>query len=482
VPRPNVLLVHTDQQRFDALGTVTDEIHTPNLDRLAAEGVRFERYFVNNPVCMPSRESYMTGQYPSQLGILYQGIPLPEDVPTLPDMLANYGYTSANLGKLHFLPHGNRYHDDIHPDYGFDQIEISDEPGPYPDAYRAWVKGKAPDQLDTISVGLPPLARKFQDITQTEDDIEHPELRFPKRPVPFEADADLTHTAFVAERTLDFLDRHRHDQPFLCVSGFYSPHSPWVVPQEYLDLYDPDDLTIPSYPAEAERRREEIADEPDDSPDWMEKPRYTDAELRRARHGYYAMVSEVDHHVGRILDRLDELGLRDNTVVMFTSDHGEYLGEHLRYGKGWPGHDASSRVPFVVRWPEGVHDPGRTVEGIVEAVDLVPTILDCVDVQAPPHLIGESVRPALAGREFGGRESALLETYQGTAVRTDRYRYAVDDEGEESLFDLDADFGAYRDVADDPDYGEALGEVRHHLLDRLISLNIDSERKREWRS
>src|SRR3712207_3030163 len=132
--RPNILIVYTDQQRWDALGANGNhDIKTPNLDRLAAEGVNFTHHVVQNPVCMPSRVSFLTGQYPSTLRTTHMGVPVPADTLTLPRMLKNYGYVSANIGKLHFLPHANRDHRAVHPDYGFDQLEISDEPGCYED-------------------------------------------------------------------------------------------------------------------------------------------------------------------------------------------------------------------------------------------------------------------------------------------------------------------------------------------------------------
>ncbi|MFB6218767.1 MAG: sulfatase [Halobacteriaceae archaeon] len=455
MPRPNLLLLHTDQQRWDALGAAgNDEIHTPNLDRLAGGGVSFSRYFVNAPVCMPSRASYLTGQYPSQLRQYSNGIPLPEGTETLATMLGGRGYHTANLGKLHFLPHANRDHRERHPSYGFDHLEISDEPGCYEDAYRAWVRRRAPDQLGDVSVGLPPATGTWQSV-MGDDDISHPDERFPKRPVPFAADADLTHTAFVAERTIEYLREHREDR-FCCVTGFYSPHSPWVVPQRFLDIYDPEAFDIPDYPPEADRP----------------EGRFTEAERRRGRHGYYAMVSEVDYHVGRILDEIDELGLRENTLVAFTSDHGELLGEHCRYGKGWPCYDSIARVPLLLRWP-GEVPAGETDDGIAEAVDLLPTLLDAAGVQAPPHLLGESL---LGDRE--GRSSALTEAGQGKALRTDRFRYVRARDGEEHLYDIEADPREYEDLADErPD---RVAAMRGRLLDRLLAVDAGAERDRTW--
>lgn len=227
MPRPNILFINTDQQRWDALGANgNDEIHTPNLDALAEAGVNFSRHFVQNPVCMPSRASFLTGQYPSQLGIFRMGAPVPTDTETLPRLLSGYGYTSANIGKLHFLPHSNRDHRQRHPAYGFDELEIADEPGCYPDAYRAWVRDKAPDQLDRISVGLPPATKRHQELMGIDDGITHREPRFRREAVPFPANGDLTQAAFVGDRTIDFLRRHHGREPFCCVAGFYSPHSP----------------------------------------------------------------------------------------------------------------------------------------------------------------------------------------------------------------------------------------------------------------
>lgn len=370
--RPNILILYTDQQRWDAVGVNRNpEIKTPNLDRMAGEGLNYDRFFVQNPVCMPSRVSFLSGRFPSQLRITHMAVPVPEDLPTLPHLLRNYGYTSANIGKLHFLPHANRDHRETHPRYGFDHLEISDEPGCYEDAYRAWVRRKAPDQVDKISCGLPPATATWQKTMGIRDPITHPELR-ELRTSPFPGPSHLTHSAFVAEQTIEFLHKRR-EGPFMCIAGFYSPHSPWIAPQEFLDLYDPERLSLPRFPDHIQAKRGE---------------RFSDGALRLARQGYYAMISEVDHYVGRILSCLDEEGLADDTIVIFTSDHGEYLGEFLRYGKWFPGEDCISRVPMIARWRNGIARPGQTVHHIVEAVDVVPTLLQWAGIPIPPHLQG----------------------------------------------------------------------------------------------
>lgn len=462
--RPNILMIYTDQQRWDALGVNGNaDVQTPNLNRLANEGVNFDHYFVQNPVCMPSRVSFLTGQYPSTLGITHMGVPVPEEFVTLPKLLRNSGYCSANIGKLHFLPHANRDHREVHPDYGFDHLEISDEPGPYEDAYRAWVRRKAPDQLDYLSVGLPPSAQDWYRMMRVDDPVKHPEERFPKRPVAFPGKEAYTHTAWVADRTIQYLkERAQGGQPFLCIAGIYSPHSPWVAPQRFFDLYDPAQLALPPFPPEADAQRG--------------PGHFDDAELRLARQGYYGMVSEVDYHVGRMLDALAESGLADETVVVFTSDHGEWLGEHLKYGKGYPGHDCVSRVPLLVRMP-GVAG-GRRVSQLVEGVDVIPTLLEGCGVPVPPHLQGQSLVPLMRGSEAPMRDAALMEFTGWKMLRSEAFRYVAHADGREFLYDLKAEWGEYRDVSGRAEYRDALGQHRQMLIQRLIAM--ERPRKKSW--
>jgi arylsulfatase len=469
VRRPNILILYADQHRWDALGcNGNPDVQTPHLDALAREGLTFRRHFVQNPVCMPSRVSFLSGRYPSALGITHMGVPVPQETVTLPRLLKPYGYVCANIGKLHFLPHANRDHRAPHPDYGFDHLEISDEPGCYEDAYRAWVRRKAPQEVQQVSPGLPPLAETWYRTMGVRDPVSHPPQRFPKEALPFRGRSDLTHTAFVAEQSIEFIRTHRH-RPWLCVAGFYSPHSPWVAPQEFLDRYDPRALTLPAFPPHLDQRRAGTD--------------FDEAGLRAARHGYYAMVSEVDHHVGKIMATLADLGLEQDTIVLYTADHGDWLGEHLRHGKGYPAGDAVSRVPLLVRWPAGVRDAGRAVEGIAEAVDVLPTLLESAAIQVPPLVQGRSLLPVLEGQEGDGRPSALTESNGWKSLRTTRYRYVcrLTPEGatatgpgqgaggmEEHLWDVQADPGEYADLAADESCAGALAELRGHLLQRLL--------------
>jgi arylsulfatase len=406
---------------------------------------------VQNPVCMPSRISMLSGQYPSQLKITHMGVPVPEDLPTFSHLFGRCGYTTANIGKLHFLPHVGRDHRILHPAYGFDHLEISDEPGCYEDTYRAWVRQKAPEYLDAISLGLPPATEMWHQLMGIRDGIRHAPVREPKAEA-FPAPSDLTHSAFVAERTAEFIRSHR-DAPFACIAGFYSPHSPWVAPQEYFDLYDPATLALPRFPADFEARRGEG---------------FSDEVLRSARQGYYAMISEVDAHVGKLLDCLEEEGLAEDTIVVFTSDHGEYLGEFLRWAKGFPAEDPVSRVPLLVRWPRGLAS-GVTVEHIVEAVDVLPSLLQWTGQAVPPQMQGIPL-PLSNDPAARTKCSAVLEHDGGKTLRTDRYRYIVWSNGTERLYDLEQEFGEYHDVATQSAYASALAEMRQELIQRMLRM------------
>ncbi len=459
--RPNILILYTDQQRWDALGANGNaEIITPHLDALAASGATFTRHFVQNPVCMPSRVSMLSGRYPSSLGITRMGVPAPQDLLTLPKIVKPYGYRTANIGKLHFLPHANRDHRSPHPDYGFDHLELSDEPGVYEDAYRAWVRQRAPQQMDGISAGIPPATRIWRKTMGIDDGVVHrgdPEGRFDfDGGIPFAADDGLTHSAFVAEQTSEFIRRWAN-QPFMCIAGFYSPHAPWMTPQKYLDLYDPARLTAPAYPPEIDRQRPH---EPGQ--------RFSDDHLRRAKQGYYAMISEVDDYVGKILAALDAAGQRENTIVLFTSDHGEWLGAHLKFGKGYPAADAVSRVPLIVSAPNGL--PGQRVDGIVEAVDILPTLLSLAGIQVPPTLQGRSLADVVMTGAGATKEAALTEGDGWKCLRNRDYRYLIHSDGSECLWHIETDPGEYVDLANDPAHQSALARCRRQLLARLLQM------------
>ncbi len=467
--RPNILFLYTDQQRWDTIrANGNSVIKTPNLDRLAAGGTNFDCCISQNPVCMPSRISAMTGQYCSALKITHMAVTVPEETQTIQKILAGYGYYNGLIGKLHYLAHSNRDHRKLHPTYDFHHMELSDEPGCYDDAYRAWAKRKAPDQMDHISLGLPPAVHNWRGGVPYTDTITHPDRRkgglLARRAIPFAGRSDLTQAAFVGEQTMEFIRTHK-DRPFFCFSGFYSPHSPWVAPQEFIDLYKDTEIPLPEFPEEMEAKRAEAG--------------CTEEELKSVVTGYYAMISEVDSWIGRILDTLEEEGLADDTIIVFTSDHGEWLGEHLRFGKGHWAPDVVSRVPLIIRVPEALGGAsGRTVHEIVECVDIVPTLLDTAGYQVPPEVQGDILPVTASNNVMPGDGLGLTEHTGWKSLRFENYRYVAEADGTERLFDLTADPMEYRDVSGETEYGEALQRARRLLIGRM--LRVEQPLEKEW--
>jgi len=452
--RPNVLLLYTDQQRWDALACAGNtHIHTPHLDRLAAEGVMFANAFCNNPVCMPSRQSMLSGQYPSSLGCCCNGVEMDENIATIHTVLKPYGYHAANIGKLHFKNHSNRDHRQPHPSYGFDTLILSDEPGCYDDAYIKWVAARDRGAVEACRVSSPP-ACVGERIEKQPRGTQHPYV--------FEGPEDLTHSAFVADETIEFL-RRRRDETFFAIAGFYAPHAPLNPPQRLVDMYDPATLPLPEM-NEGENRLG-----------------LSDDQWRNVKAYYYALVTHVDDQVGRILAALEELGLVDDTIVVFTSDHGEHLGDHGCVQKGAPGLDSCVHVPLIVRYPAAIA-PGRRADELIEAVDIAPTLMDLCGVQTPPIFQGRSFATLLEGESYDERESVFIEhrdpfKSSWKTVRTHAFKYCRSDTGAELLFDLTRDPGELTNLAEDAAHAATLADMRDELLRRWFTVEKQYPRR-----
>ena len=450
--RPNILILYTDQQRTDTLGCYGQRaVPTPNIDALAQSGMRFERCFVQNPVCAPSRASFLTGRYCSALHIGTNGIVFPREEYTLPRLLKPYGYETAQLGKLHFDPHARRDHRDPTDTYGFDTFVLSDEPGCYDDAYTKWVETVCPEQLDRVRTMLPPAAVMWGKKGYSETP------RNTHEPYVFEGDAALTHTAFVTAQTCQYLKTYDRKRPFFAIAGYYAPHTPLNPPQEYLDRVDRSKLRLPI-----------VSEEETVAPFLRDVSQEKWIDIAAA---YLAMVAQVDDGVGEIVRTLKEQGLYENTIIIFTSDHGEYLGDHGRIQKGMPGHDCITNVPCVISYPAALQG-GRVSDALVEAVDIVPTLLDLCGIQTPSFVQGKSLVGLLRGQTDSHRDSVLTEFFDGyenrqTTVRTKTHKYFLHENGSELLYDLQCDPHELHNVAGDPRYAGILGEMRMIMLRRI---------------
>lgn len=447
--RPNVLIIYTDQQRWDTLSCNGQQaVQTPNIDSIAAMGARLDHCFVQNPVCAPSRASFLSGQYCSSLRIGTNGIPFPRDVYTLPQILRPYGYTTVQVGKLHFEPHARRDHRNPPQRYGFDIMIQSDEPGCYDDAYTKWVERVAPDQLQGVRTSLPPAAAIWG---------KHSYCDTPRNthePYCFGADASLTHTAFVTDQVCSFIRSHDRSRPYFAIAGYYAPHPPLNPPREYLARVDRSKVRLPVVGAEESA-----------SPALQHM---TEEKWRDVICAYLAMVAQVDDGVGEILNCIRQRGEMDNTIIVFTSDHGEYLGDHGRIQKWMPGHDCITRVPCLMAYPPAI-PAGRVCDALVEAVDVAPTLLDLCGVQTPAFMQGRSLEKLLSGGTDTHRDAVLTELFdehggRQTTIRTRDYKYCCPEEGQELLYDLGRDPEETHNCIRDAGYEDVLSRMRLQMI------------------
>ncbi len=465
MPRPNILLITTDQQRYDTLGCCRAPIgRTPHLDRLAARGMIFDRCYDQNPVCIPSRACLQTGRYTWQHGVRYMESEI-DTTPGLPtwertffDRLHDAGYHTAAFGKIHMMP-DDRGFDTRHTTGGKGQrwTQLTGQdigPAPLGWDYGQWLNDRLPGGYELIYQTRQQPAYKAQ-----RGSLAHP--------LP----AALHVESWIGDHTVDFLNRPP-DQPWFCWCGFTGPHGPLDVPPEYLFRYLPEDMPEPL--------RWDL-DKSDRFPYRHTRPRSMDdreSHLARLFTAYYhALMDLIDDQVARLVSVFDEQGLWDNTLVMFTSDHGEMRGDFGLYGKG-NFYDPVTHVPtFVI--PPGGQVAAPRFDGLIEMFDLAPTALDYAGVAIPETMAAKSLRPELeSGR--GGRDAVFCDyvtndrARRGTMCRGERYKLCLWHEDAVSgaeLYDLVNDPFELQNRAADP----AMAGVRAELLERLALRRLEAE-------
>ncbi len=507
--RPNILLITSDQQHFSTLGCINPAIRTPALDRLAAEGMRFDRAYCPNPLCSPSRASILTGQYPAWHGCWTLGTKLDEQAPTVSGMFTEAGYATHLIGKAHLQPlrsdprqtslecqptlrdldFWRRF---TGPWYGFERIELARNHGDESHVgqhYAAWMEDK----------GLKDWREYFQPLPGEERGRYCPPA--PPRPDRYYDRSDRTwklpeefhYSVWTAERTLANIEAALgNGKPFFTWASFHDPHPPYIVPEPWASMYDPADMELPAFdPAEFESmppaHREALKPHgvADFSP-WQETPHgnhgfhsheHDPESLRIDMACYYGMTSFMDAQIGRILEGLDRLGVADNTLVLFTTDHGHFLGHHGLIAKGAFHYEDLLKLPYLVRWPGRV-PAGQSSEAIQSLVDLAPSFLGAAGLEIPGRMQGVNQLDVWQGRAPSARNWAICENrHQPTKLHlrtfiTDRYKitiYRGETYGE--LFDLVEDPEERRNLWDDP----AHRPVRAELFQRFLDAELQRE-------
>ncbi len=456
--KPNVLFVAVDDLNCDLECYGHPQVKSPNVDRLAARGVRFDKAYCQYPVCNPSRSSFLTGLYPEQTGVLSNAdsfrARLP-DVVTLPQQFQKHGYFVARVGKL--------FHYGVPAQIG---TAGADDPA-------SWNHAVNPRGID-------------KDVEGEIHTLQPGQFGGTLSWLRVESD-DRRHTDGIgASAMIDLLAEHhpqKTGKPFFLAMGFYRPHTPYVAPAKYFDWY-PRETIVPVLERPGDR---------DDIPPaaLFDRPKQRDLtvpERQEIIQAYFASVSFMDAQLGRLLDALRDQKLEESTIVVFVSDHGYHLGAHGLWQKS-DLFEGSCRVPLIVAVP-GTGTAGRTAGGVVELVDLYPTLAELCGLPIPAHAEGKSLVPLLNDPQASVRSSALTVTVirdaairrenpgkqlLGHTLRTGRYRYTEWGAGEfgTELYDYETDPEEFTNLARSEAHREVLGELQAELRQRREAAKRD---------
>lgn len=456
VKRPNIVFIITDQQRLDTIrANGYPHMDTPNLDRLVNEGASFDNMYVTSPSCSPSRASLFSGVYPHTNGVFRNDEPWSY---CWVQELADAGYRCVNVGKMHTMP--------IEESFGFHErhvVENKDRDHP-----------NLPFFLDNWDKALH--ARK----------VEKPSrVTYSKRAdyseslgaFVWEHDEDLHADVFVGQTACWWLDRYNGDEPFFLQVGLPGPHPPYDPTQEYLDKYLDKKLPEPiveihagSQPAVLKALRKNHLESGHDAVKHLETP--SKEQLHRQRAHYYANVTMIDGQVGAIIDALETRGVLDNTVIIFTTDHGDCLNDH-GHSQKWNMYEQSVHIPAVIWAPKKIK-PAQRFDELVSLMDLGPTVLEYAGLSSPSWMQGVSMKPLMEGGSYTARERLfaehsddliLTETKFMTMIREGSWKLVhFVDSNEGQLFDLSNDAIEVNNLWDNNDYADKKAKLIYEIL------------------
>jgi len=477
---PNIIMILCDELRADALGCYGNSIiDTPNIDRLATMGTRFDQCMITQPTCTPSRASILTGCYPSAIRSRMVGCYTPDDPRFLPRILSQHGYRTASIGKLHLVPQGaepdvidNRMASEDGNYYGFQEIDLVNGHGDkcFGQQYTEWLNERVPDLSERL---------------ERKQAYPHGVNSY-----TWELPEEVHSSNYIADRTVSFLEQN-HEQPFFLHVSFPDPHYPFTVPEPYASRYNPDDMPPPIAPinesdnmpplhTQVYQRQNTANIHPDGRP--VDRvigtpphiyADYSVEDWQQVKALYYGMVSLADHAIGRILNTIDQQNLHENTIIVFLSDHGDYLGDHGFYGKGLP-YDSVLRVPMI--WSGPQIKAGTAIDTVESTLDISPTLLDMVGISEPEATQGLSMK-AILGGELRERPSIAMtendDDFAAVRMRTIttknwRLTYYLNETFGE-LIDRINDSDELHNLWDNPEYGKVKQDLLNQLMQKVLA-------------
>ncbi|MHA1913360.1 MAG: sulfatase family protein [Promethearchaeota archaeon] len=488
----NVLFIITDQHRADHMSCAGNSIlKTPHLDKLASEGVRFTSAYVTNPICMPNRASIFTGLYPNMHGIRTAGMNLPESTPTFTETLRENGYHTAEIGKIHLNWTVRRFdknatsNETAHfwigkddkpplplPYYGFEEVDLivghGDICGGH---YMDWLKEKGPEYI--------PIIRK-----KAKTFFGNPTYRT-------EVPEELYPTSYITERSIAFLERYSNgdygENPFFLNISYPDPHHPVCPPGKYFDMYKSEDMELPSSFNDIENvKKHPFLGKSLDNPfvRGMVLRTTNEKEAKDFMAATYGSVAMIDNSIGQILTTLEKLNLADNTMVIYTSDHGDLMGDHGMLLKGPCPYNGILNVPFIWKVP-GVTKPAIT-DSLASSIDISKTILNLLNIPKevqPPDIQGKDLTPILTDPLEKVRDFCLVEhdeEIEMLKVNT-RLRHFITKDYKLTVYNRLPGYGDLFDRKKDPHelnnlwYDEDHQQIRHELMEQLFHANLNAQ-------
>ncbi len=447
--QPNILLIMTDQQRWDALGCVTDWMQTPNMDRIASEGVRFSQCITNSPVCVPTRRTMASGLYPHNTGVWFnQNTTLDPDAPNWMRAIRDAGYRTSLFGKTH-LNSGHkgdlRNVEHVLRAQGID--DINETVGPRACARTLSNMTEEWDRRGQWEAYRVDYAERFSNMAYV--------VRPSTLPI------DLYYDTWVGQKSSDYLEAYDRNQPWLCWVSFGGPHEPWDTPAPFSTAYDPSSMPEPlGFEDGGTGPRGGLHDL---LGNWSN---LTDEEIAAMRANYAGNVTLIDEQIGRLFEVIEKRGEWDNTVVVLVSDHGEMNGDYgLIYKEVFL--NSAARVPMLWRGP-GI-EGDRVCDSPVEWFDVGPTLAEYAEAELDFRQFAKPLQPCLSDTNARVRDEALCEYRYEMMVTDEKWKMAVNQQGEPYLlFDLENDPCESRNLAGQGDYRYVETELKLRMFDRVL--------------
>jgi len=468
--KPNILLIFPDQHRGDVMGCAGSPVaKTANLDRLAEEGVSFTRCCTNSPLCMPARASLMSGQYVNEHGVWNNAVSANRHGPSHVRNIRDAGYHTAIIGKTHLYVHGGaidtRKHVHELNDWGF--TDIHELTGP-----RASANVDSPYTEYLAERGLLDTHREY--MHKYNKEMREGKLRpWDEPPTPLPAQHHLD--SYTGQTAVNWIRNYSEDKPFYLQLLFPGPHDPFDSPTEYRAMYRPEDMPV----GIMDRPTEPIPPYVDFVLRWSGLDGMTEKQKQIMRVHYYAKVTLIDDAIGRVLRALEERGLMDNTWIIYTSDHGEMLGDHFMSHK-IVFYEGALNIPCIIRPPGGIK--GWKSSALIDQIDVAASLINIAGAKPLTGSDGRSLVPQVKAGPDGpqaqqGKEAIFSEVFGFSMVRTERYKMAIDSRTRQpvELYDMVEDPDELRNLVEDPSMDKLRRELLEQYISRLLS-RLDEEK------